>query len=250
MRVNTLFQGTLLFASSTSAFLAPRSTTQAPYFVPDSHLAPDQYVVRFHPNHTLEDHFINIGMDVRQFAVMFMEMPGANAYLFAVAQGNSSSIHEHIRHDPGVRVVQHDQYSQEGSIGDKEDEVTAHQPREVATKLKRWWWGSGPSGWSLIHRKHDWWNYAMITNGKKISFPDGAQGSYESWSIKDPGKGVDVYIFDTGIKVEHDAFVRGNNERFATHFGGRATRDVAPFCSYRGPTGDYVYLVSGLSFSP
>lgn len=64
----------LLFAGSASAFLAPRSKAPAPYVAADSeHAVPEGYIVRFHANHTLEDHFMNIGFDVRHFANRFME---------------------------------------------------------------------------------------------------------------------------------------------------------------------------------
>lgn len=131
------FTPTLLFAGSASALIAERSSTPAPYLRPDSHLVPEGYIVRFHPNHTLEDHFTNIGFDIRQFATVFMEMPVSNAYLFELSETNHTMIHDFIRHDPGVLRIEHDEYLQDESIF-KREPAPPKESTSLFQKLKRW----------------------------------------------------------------------------------------------------------------
>lgn len=110
---------TILFASSAAAFVAERSftptykpsSTPCPYIRPDSdRLVPEGYIVRFKPNHKLEDHFKNIGFDVRQFAASFRDIELGNSYSFTLAESNHSMIHDYIRHDPGVLKIEHNEY--------------------------------------------------------------------------------------------------------------------------------------------
>lgn len=230
---------TLLFMSSAFALPAKRSDIPAPYNVPDSeYLVPDGYIVRFHANHTLEEHFINIGFDVRQFAVSFMEMPHSNAYLFSTSAGNSSSLHDYIRHDPGVLRVDHDEYIH----GEQMGEVSEHPPNAPPKRLR----GKGLlRRWQNVERTSDYWNNVMITLGKTFNFGRDVGGTWKSYRMTSAGSGVDVYVFDSGIKIEHDYF-RDGEGRIASHFQGLKSTDRSPYCGTGGTAG--VTMVSACPY--
>ncbi|KAG9233700.1 peptidase S8/S53 domain-containing protein [Amylocarpus encephaloides] len=217
---------TLLFAGSVWSFVAERSYTPAPYLRPDSEqLVPEGYIVRFHPNHTLEDHFSNIGFDIRQFASVFMEMPVSNAYLFELSETNHSMIHDYIRLDPGVLRIEHDEYLHEEQIFEREP---APPPltfvERLSQKVKRW---------VNLLKSQASWNQVMITLGKKKDFGGEANVGktfYAQYSMSDSGEGVNVYVFDSGIKIEHETFQRYDRSQIASHFGGKKTSDTSPYC--------------------
>ncbi|CAG8979308.1 hypothetical protein HYALB_00002431 [Hymenoscyphus albidus] len=212
---------TFLFAASASALIAERSHALAPYLRPDSeHLVPEGYIVRFQPNHTLEDHFANIGFDVRQFASVFMEMPVSNAYLFELTESNNYIIHDFIRHDPGVLRIEHDEYLHDEQIFHRE---AAPPPPTYAEKVKRW---------INSLRSQGPWNQVMITLGKTNDFggeTNVGSSFFAQYSFVDSGAGVDVYVFDSGIKVEHESF-KAFGRQIATHFKGKKTSDTSPYC--------------------
>jgi hypothetical protein len=99
----------LLFTGGVSAFLAPRSTTQVLYNILSAMLVPDHYIVSLHENHTLEDHHENIGLNVSEVSETFNFMDLINTYHCRLS--NSSILPDLIRHDLGVKVVEHNQYT-------------------------------------------------------------------------------------------------------------------------------------------
>lgn len=74
----------------------------------------------------------------------------------------------------------------------------------------------------------------MITTGVRMDF--GGEGN--EWKkfgprhyLANSGQGVNVYVFDSGIKTEHDYFrERADGNRIATHFKGEKTSEQAPYC--------------------
>lgn len=206
-----------------SALLAERSKTPAPYHRPDSeHLVPEGYIVRLRPNHTLEDHFTNLGFDIRQFTSEFFEIHITNAYAFRLTEANNSLIHECIRYDPGVLRVEHNEYLHDEQIG----KIEPNPPQTTLfTKLKRWV--------SKSQRLEAPWNQVMISWGSKRNFGGELEvgRSFSSqWTLVNGGNGVNIYVFDSGIKMEHEAFQIRSGVSMVSHFGGRSSLDVSPYC--------------------
>lgn len=67
-------------------------------------------------------------------------------------------------------------------------------------------------------------NLQMIGAGVKLTTPVYDGGGYEH--IENAGRGVNIYILDTGVRVSHTAF--GGR---ATNFGGLKSTDVSPYCN-------------------
>lgn len=67
-------------------------------------------------------------------------------------------------------------------------------------------------------------NLQMIGAGAKLTTPVYDGGQYEY--IQDAGRGVNIYILDTGVRVSHTAF--GGR---ATNFGGLNPTDLSPYCN-------------------
>jgi hypothetical protein len=216
----------LLFAGSASALIAERSYTPAPYLRPDSELlVPEGYIVRFHPNHTLEDRFVNIGFNVRQFAHLFMKMPVSNAYLLELSESNDTMIHDYIRHDPGVLRIDHDEYLEDTFIFLRDE---SPPPPSLAERLRQ-----KVKRWQNFMRSQAQWNQVMITLGKKSDFggeENVGKPFYGKYGFDNSGEGVNVYVFDSGIKIEHEAFTTYDGRKIASHFGGKKTSDTSPYC--------------------
>lgn len=215
---------TLLYTAGASA-LASKREVPAPYIRPDAaNLVPEGYIVRFRHNHTLEDHFNNIGFDIRQFdsVSVFLEMPISNAYLFELSEANHSMIHDHIRHDPGVLRIEHDEYLQDEHIFHREP---APPPPTTFEKVKRW----------IKNARYSApWNQVMITLGKTMDFggeSNTGKAFRAQYTLDGSGSGVNVYVFDSGIKIEHEYFQAGAGSRqIASHFGGKKSSDASPYC--------------------
>ena len=65
----------------------------------------------------------------------------------------------------------------------------------------------------------------MIGAGAKLTTPVYDGGDYEY--IEDAGRGVNIYILDSGVRVSHYAF--GGR---AINFGGLKSTDYSPYCNY------------------
>lgn len=219
---------TLLFGIATtgvSALVAERSNTPAPYHRPDSeHLVPEGYIVRFRPNHTMEDHITNLGFDIRQFASAFLEITLANSYMFHLTEANNSLVHDAIRHDPGVLRIEHDEYLHHEELG----QMSTTGPRtDFVNKSKRWV--------SKVMRSHAPWNQVMISLGSKRNFGGESEVGkpfHSQFYLKNSGAGVNVYVLDTGIKIEHDTFQVDRSTSIASHFKGLKSSDVSPYCKF------------------
>jgi subtilisin family serine protease len=66
-------------------------------------------------------------------------------------------------------------------------------------------------------------NLQMIGAGAKLTTPVHDGGEYEY--IENAGRGVNIYILDTGVRVSHTLF-----EGRATNFGGLQSTDLSPYC--------------------
>ncbi|KAI8656100.1 Peptidase-S8 domain-containing protein [Fusarium keratoplasticum] len=210
MRVIAVFA----LVAGASTFLAPWTPTKAPYHVPEGFkLAADEYLVMLHDNHTIDDHITNTGLNLTERVISFNPFNVINAYHLSVREEYSAFIHEIIRHDPGVAYVHHNYYNKE--------EI----PEILGDVVKRDFIPDDPSmdkRWNKQTRKC-WttWNMAMISGGwmQRTSEPAGVPHERERrdfgtdldkaheaiWKYH-PGPGVNIYVFDTGIKLSHSIF--------------------------------------------
>lgn len=69
----------------------------------------------------------------------------------------------------------------------------------------------------------------MITLGQKFDFGGRIGGTWRSYSLGGLGQGVNVYVFDSGIKIEHQTF-QASNRRIASHFQGKKSTDTSRYC--------------------
>ncbi|KAF5501760.1 hypothetical protein CGCS363_v007410 [Colletotrichum siamense] len=231
----------LLLAGSATAFLAPRSETQAPYIVPrDEDIVAEHYIVKLRDDHNLEDHFTNIGLNVTEVATEFENWDLLNAYHFVIPEGNSYIVHDLIRRDPGVVRVTHnhnvspersaDEYApSEPPAGVVDEEYSRSRSRTKNLKARQDGCGEVPLDYDSETRKNTQWNLAMIAAGRKIT--EQLQGDiykedHQAEWLSNAGKGVDIYIFDSGIRLSHKAF--GGR---ASHFNGKKSNDKSPYCN-------------------
>jgi hypothetical protein len=111
----SLFLGVLSLSTQHEGYLAPLEGMDIPKF-------PDQYVVIFYKNHTLEQHFDAIGHNLSS-------LPEFSTYGFGYsAVMNETTRDEHVRRDPGVRMVETD-----GPVwADEWEDVVLFEDWEVA----------------------------------------------------------------------------------------------------------------------
>ncbi|KAF5024513.1 hypothetical protein F66182_3453 [Fusarium sp. NRRL 66182] len=93
-----------LLATGISAAVLPRSQQPCPHHEPEGELL-DEYIVEFHDDHTLEDHFKIIGKDLRQEPEVhrFGYLDMLHMYRAALTE---EFVHSFVRYDPGVRSVE------------------------------------------------------------------------------------------------------------------------------------------------
>jgi len=205
---------TLLLLGSNSASLALRSERSAPYILPrNAPLIPDQYVVMLQDNHTIEDHFLNIGLNLSKVSQMFFPMNLINAYRCRL---QSSIIHSLVRRDPGVKHVEHDHY------------IDWHRP-QISDKLLNI--EDPPANkslsgrWEKVHISNAYWFQGQISAGKRLPLPISEAAPYDV--IRGAGDGVNVYVLDTGIRTTHWGFF-GNQQ--VRNFKGLNNSDMSPYC--------------------
>ncbi|KAM6509344.1 hypothetical protein FSOLCH5_012345 [Fusarium solani] len=231
--------GVFAFVAGASAFLAPRSPTKAPYHVPEGfELAADEYIVVLHDNHTIDDHLTNTGLNLTERAISFNPFNIINAYHLSVQEEDSAFIHDIIRHDPGVAYVHHNYYTKE--------EI----PKISGDVVKRDFIPDDPNmdkRWNKQTRKR-WtsWNMAMISSGwmqrtsesagdpherERRDFGTDLDKAHEAIWKYHPGPGVNIYVFDTGIRLSHNIFSKYTGlEKKVRNFGDLKSEDQSPFC--------------------
>jgi hypothetical protein len=68
---------------------------------------PDEYRILFHQDYTLEEHFEHIGQNLSETAEHFHAFANINGYR---ARLPYDVLHDRIRLDPGVEIVEHNTY--------------------------------------------------------------------------------------------------------------------------------------------
>ncbi|KIM93132.1 hypothetical protein OIDMADRAFT_61917 [Oidiodendron maius Zn] len=185
----------ILIPHALSAFaLVARRQTPAPYITSDLVRHCDNlYIVQLQEGHTLEAHFKTIGVDLSQNTTLFYLMTALNAYH---ARLDHYTIHELVRHDPGVLSVLHDYYDdgESRSIDGKElEDIQAESPKPGL--MRRWYPQTITSAY--------WYN-VMISAGTKLSTPLPEYG--DRFLSSQAGARVDIYILDSGINIWHKRF--------------------------------------------
>ncbi|KAG4280523.1 hypothetical protein FPRO06_11856 [Fusarium proliferatum] len=201
-----------LLAQGSHGFLAPRSEQQAKYRIPSNKtsIIPHSYIVRLHDNHTIEDHYVNIGVSISDVASEFNYLAPLNLYYFQLEAQNSTLIHELIRRDPGIKRVGHDYYGEteidpihHNPDGYDHGGSSSKQPVDTPAVSKRWD--------EMFFNAQ--WHLAMI--------------GLIPW-LEDAGKGVNIYIFDSGIRLGLSAF--GSQEGKMWNLNSLKEEDKAPYC--------------------
>lgn len=206
------------FITCAAAILAPRTQHQirAPYHLPDGPTATpvqDSYIVLFHTNHSLLHHYENIGVNISEEALGFSHFVHLNGYRAVLK--NATTLHELVRRDPGVRLVEHDtthtlpprakvQSSEEAArlLTSKD-----FPPARNAGKMmgKRWNWVSRPTS-------DFFWFWKAIT------------ASAEPATVLNAGYGVNVYVIDSGVNEHADLVGR------VSYMKDMAVTDNSPYC--------------------
>jgi len=154
--------------SAVSVLAEPQK--RAEYYIPkDRVLIENEYLILLQPNHTIAAHFEVIGIDLEndQNSGFFHRLDTINGYF---AKLDSHTVHDLIRFDPGVRIVEHN--CQVEHIFGFDVKPVEHSSTEAnATNApphvgKRWI--------NTIFPNQGWHQY-MVTYGKKIPYPFGYQ---------------------------------------------------------------------------
>lgn len=157
---------------------------------------------------------------------MFWPIDTLNGYR---ARLDDYTLHELVRYDPGVESVEHDSYGE--PILEHERGETVQLPDSQPSKLPRRWA-------QTVHTGYHWWS-VMISAGKKLDAPLPPKGDYVRTFqvtatmtdranekvqelLDNAGDGVDLYIFDTGVRTSHVDFLdwAGRGPSRASNFQG------------------------------
>ncbi|KAJ4247524.1 hypothetical protein NW762_013204 [Fusarium torreyae] len=225
----------LLLAPFVLGALAPRAEVPCPYHRPEAELIEDEYVVVLHRGHTLQQHFEQIGNDLTVNASMFYPIDSINGYR---AKLPHNLVHEHVRFDPGVDFVQHDHRVSliepvekgEGRSPYDDDYSKERHPgllSRIVNRLRNFrrdnWWH-----WQINNREGGWKD-VQKTFGKKHKSM--WWWTKQRWQVLDgAGKGVNIYIVDTGVRLSHKDF-QGRAVNFhlkdtSPYVGGATSKDI------------------------
>lgn len=187
----------LALTAHASALVLPRAEQPCPHHEPSADPA-DQYIVRLHDDHTLDNHFEHIGMDLSNGTDVFHSLEVLHSYRATLTE---EFVHNIIRYDPGVHSVTRGSFidDEEALDQDHEDEHV----KQPAGKPE----GKGLSGifqravrWTKIKRK-GWYHLQEITAGKKMDLKRREEVFVPM--LRTAGEGVDIYILDSGIFTRH-----------------------------------------------
>jgi hypothetical protein len=258
MKLSTVLPISILLRCSRGAVL-PKAETPCPYYRPDAELVEHGYIVVLREGHTLEKHFEQIGSDLSRDASRFHPITAINAYH---ARLDHDLVHQQIRFDPGVEFVEHDHkvqhhapieeggYEELDPVPAKAGMVGAFLNRLGKLRPRDNWWH-----WQVVNRKKGAWYDAQKTFGKKTKSM--WWWTSHDWQVLDgAGKGVDLYVLDTGIRLSHDDFqgrainFRGEDtspyvgRALATDFQGHGTHVAGIAAGVRGGMAPWANVVN------
>lgn len=175
----------LLFVTWKISGLATRNSP-APYLrSKPAKLIENQYLVALYDGHTIDDHFEAIGLNLSQYASLFYRLDSLNAYQ---ARLDSHTVHQLIRHDPGVEFVEPDSYMEDFDAVETGEPFLPEAdpiPKSTMGAARRWVKQQLYFNW--------WWN-AMISAGKKLSTPISAYGTYVRSSFQNNEYQLDQFV--------------------------------------------------------
>ncbi|KAF2717002.1 subtilisin-like protein [Polychaeton citri CBS 116435] len=166
----------------------------------------DQYIVHFHPEHSLELHKAHVGHDIslKKGFKHLSWLPGYQAIM------DNHTFHELVRRDPGVKFVENnlqfqvladDEYVEEGPDVDNSNDP--------------------------LHRRYESfvlpnapYNLQMVGASGALPTPVSATGNYDV--LRHAGAGVNICILDSGIRTSHISF-----QGRATNFQGMTNSPYA-----------------------
>ena len=192
----------IIFVSALSplaaGFALPKRTDKAPYLRDENWplgLIEDSFLVMLRPGHTTTDHFKHIGQNLSETADDFGRIDSINGYRVQI---DPHTMHNIIRNDPGVLLVEQD------------SNVEAPQPVVVGGEHRI----SLSRRWTLDHEPQGQWDWAMNSAGRKI---DNLGETDKHDFMRDGGSGVNVYVLDTGVRITHRIF-RGRARNFKSKY--------------------------------
>lgn len=172
---------------------------------------PDEYLVYFNSDHTLEQHFDFIGQNLTS-SPHFLRYPfGYQATM------DSKTRDELVRRDPGVDLLETNRpiYAIEPLDVELLDESPEPQQNGTALVTKRNYETS-------VELEAPYGLQMLTTPSEKLDVPIQDEGRYEY--VFNAGLGVQVYVMDTGIRTTHELF-----EGRARNFGNLGPNDKSPY---------------------
>jgi hypothetical protein len=151
------FLSFLLLASFSFISQSSASREPAPYIRPEAPLVDNSYIVALYPNHTLEAHFDFIHLNLSQTASSFIPLPITNSYIAVL---DNHTVHDLVRHDPGVRYIEHDCWLE---ITAPEEHGPSYNYTAPQVGLSR--------RWSETRVSAAPWYVSMLTVAKKLPSP-------------------------------------------------------------------------------
>ncbi|KAI9709480.1 MAG: Suppressor of the cold-sensitive snRNP biogenesis mutant brr1-1 [Bogoriella megaspora] len=221
----TLILTVLLALSIAATPLQPEDygnySSLAPYYArAGSNFVPNDYIVVLSDNDTVDDHFRRIGTNISAVAAGFYSYRLVPAYRASL---NESMIHDLIRKDPGVEFVERNvkapltkpvEYAREDigntTLSGQENDAS----NAASTKPERRWMDVADNTAQFA--------LAMLSAKTKLSPTQGDTGPF--WFGDFAGRGVDIYIFDTGVNIDHPVF-----QGRARNFRDLSLTDTSPY---------------------
>ncbi|KAL9111316.1 MAG: hypothetical protein Q9227_004193 [Pyrenula ochraceoflavens] len=198
-----------------SVFVASREEP-APFYQPGEYdLVPNEYIVILHQNHTLQAHFSQVGINLSNTSG-FMEIEIIHGYLAHLEDATVQSL---IRFDPGVILVEQNSHFRPVEnvvpIFCYEEDDFSKTSCSVKPRLDRRQFRS-------FSDSSPWW-IAMMNAGREVDAMgleyQGGQGPFIG-----AGRGVNVYIFNGGVRITHQIFLGE-----ATNIKNGAPSDISPY---------------------
>ncbi|KAF2652970.1 subtilisin-like protein [Lophiostoma macrostomum CBS 122681] len=188
-------------------------------------LLEDQYTVELNDGYTLEEHYEFVGFNLSAAASIFSYRNYSNTYGIKI---DEHTMHNIIRYDPGVDRVTHNMVLSSQKTWYKQYPVTDTHKHDAP--YKRWSSMGGTYHWSTGHINE--WDRSI----------DYEKEFYHTRMLEPAGKGVDVYILDSGIITWHEIWRRHGNCRDLRN--GKQYTDEMPYqnCFHGTAVGGVVSL--------
>lgn len=171
---------------------------------------PNEYIVMFRGNLTLEQHLRNIGKDF-SYSERFKQFDyGYKMHL------DDTSLRDRIRGDPGVLLMESNEKTYLIDANDSSEVSFSYTEHDDG--LARRYTQNTETGVP--------YGLQMLAAPGKLPTPVRDHGNYD-W-VQRAGQGVNVYVLDSGIRVTHNAF-----QGRARNFGGLKSTDKSPYCDSR-----------------